>query len=470
MADKPGVTQIPGDAIVRKHNVLIEAKHTQLLDVRAMRLVAVAASLITPKDNDFKTYHIPVKEITNSPDVYSKVTVGNDQVMLIDKITDQLVAGVLKIPKKNADGTRTGESFVKYAYFSKCQYIKGTGYIEVEFHPDLKEFYLDLKGNYTQMSRQILKRLPGSYSFRLYELLKQYAQGGIFRREFLLDELFDMLAIRPHTPKSQSSYRNWGKFREKVILPAQGNFKRHTDLTFDFRGRAQHGRAFTHIEFIMRKNKKFLQGDLFPEKKDDQVIDLIPQQILDKIPPLQWQDKEIGCKRIVEEILDSQGVEALQFYVDYLVAQDTKSKIESWGKYMRSCWREKLYEAHVMKKVQESKKKKTVQAEQQKHVQAIKDLEGIALEEIHNRERLDKQVEQVLAGGHAQDFLLFVANQVDEHESPYMAKRFRNNKGCTKEDMYRRYVSQFLEENQLPAENDSDGEEDHNIVSWLESF
>lgn len=468
MIENSDLALVP-DAIVRKHNVLIEARHSKLLDVRAMRLVAVAASLITDKDKDFKTYHIPVKEITNSPDVFGTVQVGEDKVMLIDKITDQLVQGVLKIPKKNADGTRTGESFTKYAYFSKCQYIKGSGYVEVEFHPDLKEFYLDLKGNYTQMSKQILRTIPGSYSFRLYELLKQYAQGKIFRREFLLKELYDMLAIKPHTTKKKSSYRSWSKFREKVILPAQKNFERHTDLVFDFTGWAKTGRAFTHIEFIMRKNKQFFQGDLFDQPKEDELIELIPQGIMDKIPPLQWEDKKIGCEQIVGEILDTQGLDALRFYIDYVEEQDRKTQIASWGKYIRSCWKNKLYENHIVNKAKTEKKKQAEQAQKQKADKAAAEQDAKTQEVKASITRLDGQVQSVLDSDKADQFISFVKDQVELNENKMMATRFKKNKPATVQEMYRRYIKQFQEEQGFPA-SDANDDSEYSIVDWLDNF
>lgn len=459
------------NAIVRKHNYLIEAKHAKLLDVRAMRLVALAASMIAPKDRDFKTYHIPVKDITKSSDVYSTVKVGDEKVMLIDKITDQLVAGVIKLPKANQDGTHTGESFAKYAYFSKCEYIKGRGYVEVQFHPDLKEFYLDLKGNYTQLSMEILRNLPSSYSFRLYELLKQYAQGGIYRRSFALDELFDMLAIKPDQPGQKSSYRNWSKFREKVLLPTQKNFERYTDLTFIFNAWASHGRAFTDIEFVMRKNKKFFQADLFQQPKEDDVIDLIPQGIIDKIPPLQWTDKDVGCQQIATEIFDAQGTEALRFYVDYVFDQDQKEKIRSWGKYMRSCWKNQLYETYVAKQAEAQHNKKKAKAQKSPDAEKQRQEAELAAKALKEKEALDQQIQQILQSDQAEAFLSFITEQVEQQESLFVRKRFTADKGSTRENIYRLYLPQYLETHELPESISQEMEEEgQDLVAWLDTL
>ena len=97
------------NSIVKKSNVLIEAQHAKQLDVRAIRVVAQAASRITVKDRDFQTYQIPVKSISSSPDVYNK----SGDAMVIDKITDQLLANVIRLPRKDKDGKISGESFAK---------------------------------------------------------------------------------------------------------------------------------------------------------------------------------------------------------------------------------------------------------------------------------------------------------------------------------------------------------------------
>ncbi|MHA1575084.1 MAG: replication initiation protein [Alphaproteobacteria bacterium] len=429
------------NSIVKKHNTLIEAQYTKKMDVRAVRIVALTAAKITRKDKDFQTYHIPVKSITSSSDVYKRAE--NDH-LVIENITEQLMSNVIRLPKKDMDGKFTGNSFVKYQYFSKCEYIVGSGYLEVEFHPDLRPLFLNLKDNFTKLSLEILCSLPSTYSYRLYELLKQYAQGGIMKRIFKLPELQDMLGIKPGL---KSSFRKFGKFREKVLLPAQANFQKHTDLLFEFKAWADYGRAYTHIEFTMSKNKKYIQENLFKSNPSGQTPPpyptLVPDELIKLIPEEQWNNKRIGCQQVCMEILKDQGEDALKFYIEHTKQLDKKEKRASWGKTIRIAWQNKLYEANFEElAVQEEKQqkvennKKIEKKEQEKKNKKIKN-------EQKKNNGLDSVVRQILESDSADQFKAFINAQVNENETKYIRQRFlQQNKGA--ENLYRKYLDGYL--------------------------
>ncbi len=439
------------NSIVKKHNALIEARHTKVLDVRAVRLIALAASRITVKDKDFQTYQIPVKSITNSPDVYnvSKTKdgiVSDDKVLVIDKITDQLLANVIRLPRKDKDGQMTGKSWAKYSYFSKCQYISGTGYVELQFHPDLKDHFLQLKNNFTQLSLEILCSLPSTYSYRLYELLKQYAQGGIFKRAFVISDLQDMIGVKSG-PKS--TYRKYGRFREKVILPAQENFKKHTDLLFEFRAWASYGRSYTDIEFTMSKNSTYIQGNLFGTINDNHGVDEslpeIPQKLIDIVPEDQWENKQNGCKQIIcKEILPTQGLDAVEFYINYVHDLEKTEKRTSWGKTIRAALKNKLYEAHL-KNFSDLKQKQIEEQKEQDHKD--KDLQAkkqIIADESKENERIDSIIKQLLGSDKAKTFNKFVADQVKNNENAVVKERYKKKQGSTEQTMQRKYFDSYF--------------------------
>ncbi len=412
------------------------------MDVRAVRIIALTAAKITRKDKDFQTYHVPVKSITSSSDIYKRAE--NDH-LVIENITEQLMSNVIRLPKKDIDGSFSGNSFVKYQYFSKCEYIVGSGYLEVQFHPDLKPLFLNLKDNFTKLSLEILCSLPSTYSYRLYELLKQYAQGGINTRVFKLKELQDMLGVKPG---KKSSFRKYGKFKEKVIMPAQRNFQKYTDLLFEFKGWADYGRAYTHIEFTMQKNKKYIQGNLFEGETSDPRPTppsvKISEEIIKLIPEEQWENKKIGCKQVCSEILKDQGEDAVTFYVKYTKELDNKEKRASWGKTIRIAWQNKLYEAHLQEiEAQEKKQQKIEESLQlEKEEQEIKD--NITNEELKKSEELNTLVEQILESD-GDKFKEFVENQVNENESKYIRKRYSQKNAGTVQNVYRKYLNIFLQ-------------------------
>jgi len=64
------------------------------------------------------------------------------------------------------------------------------------------------------------------YYIRIYELLKQYET--IRQRYFDLEELKNKLGIL------SEKYKFYGDIKRHIILPAQNELKKHTDIRFDF--------------------------------------------------------------------------------------------------------------------------------------------------------------------------------------------------------------------------------------------
>ena len=67
-------------------------------------------------------------------------------------------------------------------------------------------------------------KLKSSYAIRIYELLKQYEK--LQERTFLLDELRKMLG-------AEDIYPAYGNFKQRVLLPAQKELKKKTDISFE---------------------------------------------------------------------------------------------------------------------------------------------------------------------------------------------------------------------------------------------
>lgn len=227
-------------AIVKKHNKLIEG-YAEYMDVRELRLIAQTAARITTKDKDFQKYQIPIKSISESnKNIYEEIR----------DVCEKLMKRIVKVEGINQAKKR---QFTMYNIFSSCRYEEGTGFVLTEFHPDLKPYFLELKNNFTQFNIETLMRIPSTYSYRLYELLKQYQSGGIYEREFEITDLQEKLNINStHAP----SYRRWGDFVKRVLKPAQKHFKKYTDLTFEYEAWAEYGRKFTHIKFKTSLNRK----------------------------------------------------------------------------------------------------------------------------------------------------------------------------------------------------------------------
>ena len=115
-----------------------------------------------------------------------------------------------------------------YQIFSKCKY-SNEGYLETRFDPDLKPYFLELKNNFTQFKIETLMKIPSTYSYRLYEILKSHfekykANDKIVYLNVEIKELQEKLNINnKHAP----SYKEWGRFTQKVLKSAQIHSGKH---------------------------------------------------------------------------------------------------------------------------------------------------------------------------------------------------------------------------------------------------
>lgn len=83
------------------------------------------------------------------------------------------------------------------------------------------------------------------YSIRIYELLKSYINKGHWIFEFGTGSHMDIqhLLAQWHSEDGvtftlPSSWKNWGYFQRDVLVPAQEDLKKYTDITFTYDGLA----------------------------------------------------------------------------------------------------------------------------------------------------------------------------------------------------------------------------------------
>ena len=138
------------------------------------------ASMIKPEDEDFQLYRIDIKYFMELAGLKDKNSYAE-----VKDVTQKLRERTLLIKKS--------ESELQIGWLSSAEYFDGKGYVELEFSPKLKPYLLKLKEFFTKYQLKHIIRLRGSYSVRIYELLKQYA--GIGERTVQLEDLRTMLGI-----------------------------------------------------------------------------------------------------------------------------------------------------------------------------------------------------------------------------------------------------------------------------------
>ena len=217
--------------IVKKSNVLVRGKW-QIENIYEPRLVALTASRVRKTDKDFKEYAIELNEIVGNSEIIDGRTYDG-----IKKASKQLMMRVIEIKKENG--------WAMYNVFTKIEYNK-KGCVYVQFHPDMKEHYLNLSEYFTQYSLYEFLKLPSTYSQRLFEILKSWDD----KTDCIIDieELQEILFV-PASHKKD--FRN---FRIRVLEKAYKDIHEHTSLKYEYEA-VKNRRKVIAIRFIFNQKK-----------------------------------------------------------------------------------------------------------------------------------------------------------------------------------------------------------------------
>lgn len=161
-------------------NSFITACGLEDLSLKGRKLLYLAISQCKKTDTEFFEYSISVKSFAEMMDIDA-----SNIYIEMDKTTDELMRTFIKY--------RDDTSVHKYSLFSLCQYDNAT--IRFKLNPDMTEFLLELKGNFSQPLLAEFVRMRSPYSMAIWHLMqremksqKPYADH-IIEFDLSLDEL-----------------------------------------------------------------------------------------------------------------------------------------------------------------------------------------------------------------------------------------------------------------------------------------
>lgn len=291
--------------VVTKSNKLIEANYK--LGVVEQKLILCLASYIQPNDEDFKTYTVSVREF------YEMLGLrGTPKYSELRDITRQLMQKVFEI--------RIDNKVIQASWLSYVAYRENEGKIDLRFDPFLKPYLLELKREFTSYKLENVVKLNSFYSIRLYELLKQYEK--IKARTFKLSELRRILG-------AENIYPAYGNFKQRVLLTAQRELEKKTDISFDFE-EIKNGRRVEKIKFFIKTStsNKRIQEEPLPVLDRTEVAIAFVKDFAQKHGCTlkediikRWLD-QYGEERIFEVLWKVEGrkdIENLAGYITYML-------------------------------------------------------------------------------------------------------------------------------------------------------
>ncbi|MEK5445130.1 MULTISPECIES: replication initiation protein [Bacillaceae] len=230
MIDTKMVEASPNN-LVTKSNMLIEANYK--LGVVEQKIILCLASNIQPTDSDFKTYTLSIKEFNKLLGLK-----GNPKYTELRQITKELMQKVFEV--------RIDKKVIQVAWLSFVAYNETEGTIDIRFDPFLRPYLLHLKKEFTSYKLENVVKLKSTYAIRLYELLKQYEK--IRERTLPLLELRKMVG-------AVDIYPAYGNFKQRVLIPAQKELNKKTDISFEIE-EIKIGRRVEKIKFVIISSKK----------------------------------------------------------------------------------------------------------------------------------------------------------------------------------------------------------------------
>jgi len=238
--------------LIRKSNELVEARYK--FDIWETRIFTKMLSMVHKNDKDFQPYRIYLNDIVrdfqieNNKDAYERLRRGGNKLM----------GKLIKVIRETDDGLMELTTPIIIGIDRPLnQDLEDAKFIDVSFHPGMRPFLLSLKSQFTIYNIDNILKLPSSYSIRLYELLKQYEKIGT--RKFALQELKEIIGVIEEIDNNgkkalKDNYPLFGNFKQRVLLKAQRDLQKYTDISFSFE-HLKRGRKVVGLVFAIQSNQ-----------------------------------------------------------------------------------------------------------------------------------------------------------------------------------------------------------------------
>jgi len=181
-------------------------------------------STIKDEDEDFKRYSLTLKEL-------EKKLERRLQLKDIEYIFDSLMKKTFKINNK--------KELIVYSFFTTLYFNKEDKILSVKFNSDLKPHLMQLQ-IYAKGNLKYILQFKSEYSKRFYMLISQWKKAQT--KKYTIEEIREILAI----PKSYK----YAQFKQKVLLIAEKELKKDSDIFFTFE-EVKQGRKVVEIIFYI---------------------------------------------------------------------------------------------------------------------------------------------------------------------------------------------------------------------------
>lgn len=274
--------------LVVKSNKIIEASYR--LSLVEAKIMLKIAGQIKKEDTKFEDYHLYARQLMKD------INLGERNHEELKKATEGLVSKTATLKESDGD--------LQISFLSSAKYYTNgqkKGMIRFRLDPSLKPYLLQLKEKFTSFNIENTLNLRSVYAIRIYELLKQYE--GIKKRKISLLEFREILELK------KTEYKKYNHFKTRIILPAQRELKKKTDISFEFE-EIKEGRSISEIVF-----------HIYPNKEQEKPLDLFEDVLVHKMEKV-----VVFSLSKMREIIERYDNEKIEIALQYTKEKAAKNK------------------------------------------------------------------------------------------------------------------------------------------------
>lgn len=281
------------DNQVVKSNKMIQGKYK--MSALEQKLVLTLCSKIKSDDDMFMEFTMTVNEFANFLGVDNKDYEFNRTLKRKCKILNN------KDIEMNL-GTKENPDWLFFHWFEYIRYIPGTATIKMKFSPVLEPYLLNLKETYTKYRLGYVINFKSEYSFRFYEIMKQYESIG--ERTITIEEIKDLLMI------DKDKYTKYSHLKAKVIQKSIEEINKYSDIKINLEKEEKEGKKVVGLVFSINKNDyrypvdNWLEYEKYNKKTKEELQAILDNLILARYKVhLSSNSTDLFCKEAILELI-----------------------------------------------------------------------------------------------------------------------------------------------------------------------
>ena len=281
------------DNQVVKSNKMIQGKYK--MSALEQKLVLTLCSKIKSDDDMFMEFTMTVNEFANFLGIDNKDYEFNRTLKRKCKILNN------KDIEMNL-GTKENPDWLFFHWFEYIRYIPGTATIKMKFSPVLEPYLLNLKETYTKYRLGYVINFKSEYSFRFYEIMKQYESIG--ERTITIEEIKDLLMI------DKDKYTKYSHLKAKVIQKAIEEINKYSDIKINLEKEEKEGKKVVGLVFSINKNDfrypvdNWLEYEKYNKKTKEELQTILDNLILARYKiHLSNNSTDLFCKEAILELI-----------------------------------------------------------------------------------------------------------------------------------------------------------------------